>query len=104
VVKLMRFFLISTCLLGALILLPAGQTFAENERYKAIPMASGGFVFILDTREGHAWTWTNAGTGQVSKTGENPRFTYQGNVKKNMHPPKKTGSGPEMHKPQTERF
>ena len=86
---IIRHLLLSSLLAGAFIQLSGGQAFAENERYKAIPMASGGFVFILDTREGHAWTWTNSLPGEASKNGENPRITYQGNVRANMKPPKK---------------
>jgi len=80
-------FLIYTCLLGALILLPAGQTSAENERYKAIRMASGGFVFILDTREGHVWMWNNA---LPFKKGKNLQISYQLKVPMNMNPPQKS--------------
>lgn len=57
---------------------------SENERYKAIPMAAGGYVFILDTREGHAWTWSSGGTGGASANGVNPHIVYQGNVRQNM--------------------
>lgn len=64
------------------------QALADNERYKAIPLAAGGYVFILDTQEGHAWTWSNAGPGQASPSGSNPRIVYQGNVRRNMTPPK----------------
>ncbi len=87
-----------------LLLVPALAHATDNERYKAIPMASGGYVFIIDTREGHAWTWNNAGTGQVSKSGENPRITYQGNVRKNMKPPKLPIMPPEAQPGKQERF
>ncbi len=63
---------------------PVFSNASENERYKAIPMASGGYVFILDTREGHAWTWSSGGAGGVSAGGANPRIVYQGNVRQNM--------------------
>lgn len=68
-------------------------------------MASGGYVFIIDTREGHAWTWNSAGQGQVSPSGTNPRIIYQGNVRKNMSPPTKAPVGsPISSSPQPERF
>lgn len=75
-------------LLGCALWGPAVSHASENERYKALPIANGGYVFILDTREGHAWTWTSAGQGQVSPSGVNPHFVYQGNVRKNMAPGK----------------
>lgn len=78
---------------------------SDNERYKAIPMASGGYVFIIDTREGHAWTWNSAGQGQASPSGSNPRIVYQGNVRTNMSPPKKLPAEPSVpSSPQPERF
>ena len=59
----------------------------ENDRYKAIPVAGGGYVFIIDTREGHMWTWNSAAQGQASPSGANPKVVYQGNVRQNMKPP-----------------
>ncbi len=78
---------------------------AENERYKAFPMSPGGYVFILDTKEGHAWVWSNTGREQVSPSGKNPRIVYQGNVRKNMTPPKQPAS-PQAAAPsaQAERY
>lgn len=61
---------------------------ADNERYKAIPMGAGGYVFILDTRDGHAWTWQSGGQGKVGSDGTNPHIQYQGNVRNNMKSPK----------------
>jgi hypothetical protein len=77
---------------------------ADNERYKAIPLAAGGYVFILDTLEGHAWTWSNAGPGQAGPSGSNPRIVYQGNVRRNMTPPKAANTPPAAPVPQQQRF
>ena len=61
---------------------------SENERYKAIPASPGGPILIIDTKEGHLWTWNNMGIGEVDESGINLRIRYQGNLKKNMTPPK----------------
>lgn len=61
---------------------------ADVERYRPIPLG-GGLVFILDTREGHAWIWQQTPPGTVSSSGESSRITYQGNVRKNMKSPQK---------------
>ncbi len=45
----------------SLLLCSPSPAHAENERYKAFPMSPGGYVFILDTKEGHIWTWNTAG-------------------------------------------
>lgn len=71
---------------------------SENERYKAIPMASGGYVFIIDTKEGHAWTWSSGGTGGASSNGVNPHIVYQGNVRQNMKKSKSAVQIPQMEK------
>lgn len=69
---------------------------ADVERYRPIPLG-GGLVFILDTREGHAWTWQSSIAGGVSAGGETPRIIYQGNVRKNMRSSQKAaGSFPQM--------
>lgn len=60
---------------------------SENERYRAIPTAPNGFVLIIDTKEGHLWTWNNNGVGETDAMGVNPRIRYQGNVRKNMKTP-----------------
>lgn len=100
------FTLICATLLAWALFGPALVQASDNERYKAIPMASGGYVFIIDTREGHAWTWNNAGQGQVSPSGVNPHIVYQGNVRKNMSPPKTVPISPPSKPPsaQPERF
>ena len=62
---------------------------SENERYKAIPASPGGPILIIDTKEGHLWTWNNNGVEETDAAGVNPRIRYQGNVRKNMNPPKR---------------
>ena len=79
---IIRHLLLSALLAGVFIQLSGGQAFAQNERYKAIPMYGGG-IFIIDTREGHTWTWSN-NAGKVSKDGKSERLKYQGNVIKNI--------------------
>jgi hypothetical protein len=54
-----------------------------DERYRAYPFGAG--FLILDTREGHLWTWGGTG-GNVTKNGENDNLSYQGAVRKNMTP------------------
>ena len=60
---------------------------SENERYKAIPASPGGPILIIDTKEGHLWTWNNNGVEETDAAGVNPRIRYQGNVRKNMKSP-----------------
>lgn len=72
----------SLLIAGGMLLLPQPAC-ADVERYRPVPLG-GGLVFILDTREGHAWTWQSSIVGGVSASGETPRITYQGNVRKNM--------------------
>ena len=62
---------------------------SENERYKAIPASPGGPILIIDTKEGHLWTWNNNGVEETDAAGVNPRIRYQGNVRKNMKTPEK---------------
>ena len=62
---------------------------SENERYKAIPASPGGPILIIDTKEGHLWTWNNNGVEETDAAGVNPRIRYQGNLRKNMNPPKR---------------
>lgn len=99
-----RFSLRTGLLCLCVLLVPVVSHADGNERYKAIPLASGGYVFILDTKEGHAWTWNSAGQGQVSPSGVNPHFTYQGNVRKNMNPPKTASTASPAARSSSERF
>ncbi len=49
-------------MLGMLVI--SGSVMAEADRYQALPLAGaegskgGGRAFILDTREGHVWIWS----------------------------------------------
>lgn len=81
-------------------------SYADVERYIAVPLGGGSSVFILDTREGHAWTWTHSGQGQVGIGGVNPHFTYQGNVRHNMKPKSihNQNSQPVIQPSQPERY
>ena len=81
------------------------QVKADVERYMALPLG-GGYVFILDTREGHAWTWTSSIPGDAKKNGVNPKLTYQGNVRQNMQPRKPQANIPQPPVPpsQSQRF
>ena len=79
-------------------------SYADVERYIAVPLGGGASVFVLDTREGHAWTWTHSGQGQVGAGGVNPHFTYQGNVRNNMRPPKSPANQTVIQPAQPDRF
>ena len=68
---------------------------SENERYKAIPASPGGPILIIDTKEGHLWTWNNNGVEETDAAGVNPRIRYQGNVRKNIFVPKPSLSFPD---------
>lgn len=45
------------------------QALADNERYKAIPLAAGGYVFILDTQEGSRLDLEQRRSGAGSPSG-----------------------------------
>lgn len=60
---------------------------SENERYQAIRTSPSGPILIIDTQEGHLWTWSNKGIEETDIFGVNPRIRYQGNVRKNMKSP-----------------
>lgn len=87
-----------------IVLVCSTPSFADVERYLAVPLGGGSSVFILDTREGHVWTWTNAGQGQVGAGGVNPHFTYQGNVRNNMKASKNSSKQPIIQPVQPDRF
>ncbi len=73
--------------LGAFFLFTSTAVASENERYQAIPTSPSGPILIVDTQEGHLWTWNNNGTEETNTAGVNPRIRYQGNVRQNMKPP-----------------
>lgn len=62
---------------------------AETGRYQAVPLESegnargGSRVFIMDTQDGHVWTWSGnelvAGGGNERRYG--PAFVYHGKVR-----------------------
>lgn len=90
-------------LTGGVILFPQLSR-ADVERYRPVPLGSG-LVFILDTREGHAWTWQSGTPGNASASGENPRIVYQGNIRKNMKPPQGHPQGiPAQNASNSQRF
>ena len=68
---------------------------SENERYKAIPASPGGPILIIDTKEGHLWTWNNNSVEETDAAGVNPRIRYQGNVRKNIFVPKSSLAFPD---------
>jgi len=86
-------------LLAALIgvALPASPQAEEDGRYRAIVLLEGGSnsqsaavspkVFILDSREGHMWTWEQ--NAQMKNAQGNLRFgtmtVYQGKLKVGTH-------------------
>ena len=67
------------------LLIPLGVFGEEIGRYQAVVIPKTGTmdadrVFILDTKEGHMWTWTQY--QKVQGTTEGGRYlTYQGKVK-----------------------
>lgn len=79
-------------LLGVLAL-PAGVQ-AGEERYQALPLADaaggqgGARAFILDTRDGHVWIWSE--NEPVSAADGSRRygagFVYQGKLRPGTHP------------------
>lgn len=62
---------------------------AETGRYQAVPLESegsargGSRVFIIDTQDGHVWTWSGnelvGGGGNERRYG--PAFVYHGKVR-----------------------
>lgn len=85
-IKFTKHFFLISCVIGLCLLVSAKSAFAENERYKAFPIIGGGSVFIIDTKEGHIWTWSNTGSSNASSSGKNDNILYQGNIRKNMNP------------------
>jgi hypothetical protein len=90
---------VTTNLCGALLLTLAttGQVLAEEGRYRAIVLHEGGLsgesgsfspkVFIVDSRDGHMWTWEqNARTlKQKGKAFFGTAITYQGQLRPGKH-------------------
>ncbi len=77
-----------TWVLWGLLALSSGAA-AEDGRYQALPLAGvdggkgGGRAFILDTREGHVWVWSE---NELVATPDGRRrygsgFIYQGRLR-----------------------
>ncbi len=79
-------------LLGMLML--AGGVQAGEERYQALPLAGadggkgGGRAFILDTRDGHVWIWSENElvTAPDGSRRYGSGFIYQGQLKPGSRP------------------
>lgn len=81
----------SLALAGAMLgmLFITGIHAAETGRYQAVPLESegnargGSRVFIIDTQDGHVWTWSGnelvTGSGNERRYG--PAFVYHGKVR-----------------------
>ena len=83
---------------AAMFLLPTLGQAAEDGRYQAVVLHSAGTssntgtispkVFILDTRDGHLWTWEQNARVRRQKGGLSfgNILTYQGKLKVGSHP------------------
>ena len=79
-------------LLGALAL--SGSVLAESGRYEALPLAGadgskgGGRAFILDTRDGHVWIWSENEliTAADGRRRYGAGFIYQGKLRPGSQP------------------
>lgn len=71
-----------------------GGALAEDGRYQALPLAGvaggqgGGRAFILDTREGHVWIWSENEpvTGADGRRRFEAGFIYQGRLRPGTQP------------------
>lgn len=67
---------------------------AEEGRYEALPLAGaeggkgGGRAFILDTRDGHVWIWSENEliTAPDGRRRYGAGFIYQGRLRPGTHP------------------
>ena len=75
-------------------LLAAGAVQADHGPYQALPLAGadggkgGGRAFILDTRDGHVWVWSE---NELVVAPDGSRrygagFIYQGKLRPGSHP------------------
>ena len=79
-------------LLGLLAL--SGSVLADGERYQALPLAGaegskgGGRAFILDTRDGHVWIWSENEliTAPDGRRRYGAGFIYQGKLRPGSQP------------------
>ena len=83
----MRINIITYSLLVGALFLPYPSFANDYERYQAVPLGSGG-IFIIDSKDGHVWTWSNRG-GHAAN-GKSLSIEYQGSVRSNMDVKKKT--------------
>ncbi|MEW5967348.1 MAG: hypothetical protein AB1720_10215 [Pseudomonadota bacterium] len=83
-----------TRLLALGLLMAAGGALADEGRYQALPLAGatggqgGGRAFILDTREGHVWIWSE-NEPIVAPDGRRrygAGFIYQGRLRPGSQP------------------
>ncbi len=76
------------------VLAMAGSALADGERYQALPLAGGesgrggGRAFILDTREGHVWIWSENEliTAPDGRRRYGSGFIYQGRLRPGSEP------------------
>lgn len=82
----------ASLLLAILLLMPFAGRAGEDGRYQALPLAGGGKdssrAFILDTRDGHVWLWSE---NELVTTAEGSRrygsgFVYQGKLRPGTRP------------------
>lgn len=72
----------------------SGGAWAEDGRYEALPLAGveggkgGGRAFILDTREGHVWIWSESEliTAPDGSRRYGAGFIYQGKLRPGSKP------------------
>lgn len=73
---------------------PAGSALADGGRYEAFPLAGadggkgGGRAFVIDTRDGHVWVWSE---NELVTTADGSRrygagFIYQGKLRPGIRP------------------
>jgi len=76
------------------VLLLAGNAWAADGRYEALPLAgaegakAGSRAFILDTQDGHVWIWSE---NELMTTADGQRrygsgFIYQGKLRPGSRP------------------
>jgi len=79
-------------LLGGLLL--SASVLAEDGRYQALPLADadggkgGGRAFVLDTRDGHVWIWSENEliTASDGRRRYGSGFIYQGKLRPGSQP------------------
>jgi len=72
----------------------SAAAWADDGRYQALPLAGaaggqgGGRAFILDTREGHVWIWSENEpvTGADGRRRYEAGFIYQGKLRPGTQP------------------